>query len=712
MSSSHGLFIDQVMGPVPNAGESEPRKLDQVLLDFGFLSPQELRHARQAASENAGSLDLSPFIDAAAVRAVPYQFASEHKILPIGKFEKELLFATGKRLDLSLLHQLQSLTGLLPRPVLVMDELLETIQNCYRRNRIQGVAHTRLGKTLVDQKLLSQEQLEKCLQEQKKSGEKLGELLIRKGLVPEEAVFACLAKQLGYNYLKINLTEIDLALTKLIPKRFAQRLLVLPVRLDSKSREMVVAMADPNDLKVKDVLSTFLREHGFKLFPVLSSPDAIRRGLEYAYSGKTNFQNRKRSGESEKPVETDFELGSTVDLPEVRQMVNQVLYRAVQEKASDIHIENLESRVRVRFRIDGLLQERQTPFSKEIIGELISVLKIDAGLDITEHRRSQDGVFKRSLANGKAVDFRINVHATEFGGDAVIRLLDRSGNLLPLHKMDFPEDALAEYLKLVENPQGLVLITGPTGSGKSTTLYSTLDYLNTPERKIVTAEEPIEYHLDGVCQYQVNESIGNTFAEYGRRFLRKDPDIILIGEIRDEQTAEACIKASMSGHLVFSTLHTNDSLGVVPRLRDLKVESFSIADSLLVAVSQRLARRNCSECARSHQPDPELLHEFYPDGCAAGVTFLKGVGCSKCNGIGYAGRLGLYEFWELTPEARDAISRQEKEGKIREIAMRNGLSPLLKDALKKVESGQTTLEELRRVTPLEQIRRFAESMRS
>jgi len=398
------------------------------------------------------------------------------------------------------------------------------------------------------------------------------------------------------------------------------------------------------------------------------------------------------------------DLVATEDIPQIRRIINQVLYRAVVESASDIHIENLENRIRVRFRLDGLLQERKTPITKDNVRSVISVFKVDAGLDITEHRRSQDGVFKMSIGKGRFVDFRINLHTVDFGEDAVIRILDTAKNLLPLEALGCPPKMLERYLTLVENPQGLILLTGPTGSGKSTTLYSTLAHLNSAEKKIVTAEDPVEYYLDGICQYKVNESIGNTFAEYARRFLRKDPDIILIGEIRDEATAEACFRAAMTGHLVFSTLHTNDSVGALQRLSNLGVNNAIAAEAILAVMAQRLARRICTKCRQHYGPDQALLSLFYPDGRPKDVEFVSGSGCAACDYLGFKGRLGLYEYWELSPEVILAIHNDP--GNVRKIARRTGLMSMVEDGLNKVEQGITTLEELRRVVPLDQIRNY------
>jgi type II secretory ATPase GspE/PulE/Tfp pilus assembly ATPase PilB-like protein len=393
-------------------------------------------------------------------------------------------------------------------------------------------------------------------------------------------------------------------------------------------------------------------------------------------------------------------------MPRIKKILNSLLYQAVVDGASDIHIENLESRVRVRLRIDGLLQLREFPITKENIGQIVSVLKIESGLDITERRRPQDGGFKKRIGKDWMIDFRLNVHNTQFGPDAVIRILDNSKRVPKLDQIGFPRAMFDRYLSLIRNPQGLILITGPTGSGKSTTLCSTLNFLNLAEKKIVTAEDPVEYHLEGVCQYQVSDRLGNTFAEYGRRFLRKDPDIILIGETRDEETTEACLRAAMTGHMVFTTLHTNSSIAAVARLLDLGGDRSSICDAVLAVMAQRLVRKNCKACLEEYSPPLDLLEDFF-GAAQPGVRLLRGHGCVACDHTGFLGRTGVYEMWELSRLCREAILGGEGESKLKSLAEKEGFKPLVADALEKVADGLTTLEELRRVTPLEQIRGYS-----
>ncbi|MDA2937724.1 Flp pilus assembly complex ATPase component TadA [Acidobacteria bacterium AH-259-A15] len=685
----------------------EPKKLIQILIDLGFLTEEELQeHLKEQESRNKSHFDLSPFIEPKILRLVPDSVARKHQILPLAEVESELLLAAASHLDATVVAEIKRLTGLLPKLIITDAEELEaSIKECYRRRQHLKAREMRLGEYLLAQGLIDQEQLDTCRREHENSKDKLGELLVRHGYVTEETVFTYLAEQLGCEYRRFSTGDIDLELSRLVSQRFAERNLVLPLALDHQTKVLEVAMAEPYDLRVIDTLKSFVSHRGYQLKPVLSSSANIKEGVAYLYNFRGLIEDQvEMETISDDPEPDRRELVATEDVPKIRRIINQILYRAVVEGASDIHIESLENRVRVRFRLDGLLQERKTQITKDTVRAVVSVFKVDAGLDITEHRRSQDGVFKMRIGADRFVDFRINLHSTDFGKDAVIRVLDTSRNLMPLDALGCPPKMLERYLKLVENPQGLILFTGPTGSGKSTTLYSTLAHLNSAERKIVTAEDPVEYYLEGICQYKVNESIGNTFGEYARRFLRKDPDIILIGEIRDEDTAEACLRAAMTGHLVFSTLHTNDSVGAVQRLRNLGVDPSSVSEALLAVISQRLARRLCRKCRQPYQPEPTMVSLFYPNGPPENGNFVNGAGCPACEYLGFRGRLGLYEYWELNPEVILAIANEE--GDVRTMARRSGLMPLVEDGLQKVQQGTTTLEELRRVLPLDQIRAY------
>lgn len=587
------------------------------------------------------------------------------------------------------------------------ERVTQTSKECRRPDVRPGFQGMRLGEILLARGVVSRKQLEAALEDQKQTGSKLGRVLLRKGYATEEIIHSTLAEKLGFEYRSFNYLEVDPEAARIVSRRFAESHQVLPLELDRATSELTVAMANPQDLTMLDLVKKLCKQRDYRLKPVMATPGQIGQAINYIHDAagldREDPEIETVASESN-PERSDLVLNS--EMPRIKKIVNQLLYRAVVEGASDVHLENLESRVRVRFRIDGMLQLRETPVDKENIGQVISVLKIDSGLDITERRRPQDGVFRKRIGSDWYIDFRINVHSTAFGRDAVIRILDSSKKLPRLDQLGLPEEMLERYLKLIANPQGLILITGPTGSGKSTTLYSTLRHLNRAEVKIVTAEDPIEYHLDGINQYQVNNEIGNTFAEYGRRFLRKDPDIILIGETRDETTAESCLRAAMTGHLVFSTLHTNRSTAAVARLLDLGVDASSVCDALLAVVAQRLVRKNCEACRERYQPAPDLLEEFFGKLIPQSVEFARGKGCESCHHTGYRGRIGIYEFWELTRETRYAILEGVSERALHENAFSSGMQPMMGDALQKACRAVTTLEELRRVVPLEQIQAY------
>ncbi len=696
-----------------NALRSRPRELGEILIDLGLLTPQQLGQAlAHQMRENNPFFQPVLSIDQQLLHLVPEALARKLNILPLFRTENSLLVAASEHLDEGALYEIRHSTGLEPSFTIVgPSELQDALTACYQMRQRYELRQMWLGEILISRGLISRQELDTCLAAQPAARKKLGELLVDSGFITEDALYPILAEKLGMEYRRFEHQDIDHQLTYLVSERFAERNRVLPLKLDYEEEVLEVAVSDPTNIQVRDMLDSVAETQGARLRLVLAPPTRLRESIRYAY----NFNRQMEVDLNELEIETDWddaddrsEITITEDLPKMRRIVNKLLYEAVTEGASDIHIENLEARTQVRFRIDGILHERTTPINKGNIQKIISVLKIDSGLNIAERRRAQDGVFKMRIGKDRNIDFRINVHATQFGEDAVIRVLDRARNLMGLSELGFSETVLERYEALVKNPQGLILITGPTGSGKTTTLYSSLSHLNTGDLKIVTAEDPVEYHLDGITQYQVNNFIGNTFAEYTRRFLRKDPDIILVGEIRDVETAVSCIRAAMTGHLVFSTLHTNDAVSVVQRLRDLSLDSSSLADALLCVIQQRLARRNCPDCRKPYTPEPQILREFFPDGnIPEQARFVRGTGCSSCHGKGLRGRVGLYEFWEIKRATRQVIGAGESERAIRTSAQDNGLNSIVGDALQKVFSGLTTLEELRRVVPVEQIRGFS-----
>ncbi|MFZ0427611.1 MAG: ATPase, T2SS/T4P/T4SS family, partial [Acidobacteriota bacterium] len=706
--TSENLVTESELSDALGRQAVDPKPLGRILVELGLVSQEELnRVLSDQERTNNPALLSSLFLDPKLTQTLPESLAKRHQVLPLVVADDELVVAAARHLQAEATAELASAGGHKIRRIPAVPEEVEpAITQFYGRLRKRRLKELRLGEVLIEEGLISQEQLDRCLAEQKRSEKKLGEILMEKGFVSEDAVLSAVAGKLGCEYRRFATSEIDLELSRFLPQRFAEQNHVLMLEKNPKGSGVLVAMADPADLYLRDLLSGILGPHNLTLQPILASPGNIEAGIAYSYQSRGLIEANEEI-ETIKLKSGGEDLVSSVHTPEIKRMLNQLLYSAVTEGASDIHLENLETSVGVRFRIDGVLEDRITPIAKENIANVISILKVDSGLDIAERRRSQDGVFKKRIGKDRFIDFRINVHATPFGEDAVIRILDRDKNLLPLEKLGFDETTLHTYLRLVENPQGLILFTGPTGSGKTTTLYSTLTYLNKGNRKIVTAEDPIEYVLTGISQYQVNEVIGNTFDDYARRFLRKDPDIILIGEIRDNKTAKACVNAAMTGHLVFSTLHTNDSVGVVRRLQNLDVAPELIADSLLLVVSQRLARRNCPQCRDPYSPPERLVQDFYPRGVPSDLRFVRGLGCEACRHKGYRGRAGLYEFWEVRPESRRLIARGATEDEIRQVALKEGMRVLLADALAKVSAQATTLEELSRVVSIDQLQRYA-----
>jgi len=699
-----------------NSLRSRSKGLGEILIDLGLLTPQQLGQAlAHQMRENNPFFQPVLSIDQSLLHLVPEGLARKFNALPLYRTGDTLLLATSEHLTDEAIDEIKGASGLIPALAVVgPSELQEALTNCYQVRQRDELRQMWLGEILIHRGLVTREELDTCLAAQSSSRKKLGQLLVESEFISEDALYPILAEKLGMEYRRFEHQDVDHQLTYLVSERFAERNLILPLKLDYDAEVLEVAISDPTNLQVRDMLDSVAEAQGAKLKLVLSGPGRLKDSISYAY----NFNKQMEVDLLDLEIEADsdwdeegdqrHEITMTEDLPKMRRILNKLLYEAVTEGASDIHVENLENRTQVRFRIDGILHERTTPINKGNIHKIISVLKIDSGLNIAERRRAQDGVFKMRIGKDRNIDFRINVHATQHGEDAVIRVLDRARNLLGLGDLGFAPSVQARYETLVTNPQGLVLITGPTGSGKTTTLYSSLAYLNQGDKKIVTAEDPVEYHLDGITQYQVNNFIGNTFAEYTRRFLRKDPDIILVGEIRDDETAISCIRAAMTGHLVFSTLHTNDAVSVVQRLRDLGLDSSSLGDALLCVIQQRLARSNCPDCRKPYTPDPPVLREFYPDGnIPEEARFVRGTGCSTCHGKGLRGRVGLYEFWEMKRATRQVIGMGGEETEIRNSAMETGLDPIVGDALRKVYSGQTTLEELRRVVPVEQIRSYS-----
>ncbi len=563
----------------------------------------------------------------------------------------------------------------------------------------------RLGDLLVADGLLSPEQLQKALVEQKGSTDKLGSILIRLGFINEEQLIGFLSRQYGVPSITLSQLEIDSEVLKLVPAAIAKKYEVLPVRRMGNS--LALAMADPTNVFALDDISFMTN---LQVLPLVASQTAIKKAIDRSYESKTEaiasvMQDMSTDLANVEVVEGDeegskvdvFELKESADEAPVVKLVNMVLGDAIQKGASDIHFESYEKVFRIRFRMDGVLHEMLAP-PKRLESAILSRIKIMSNLDIAERRLPQDGRIKLRY-NSREIDFRVSTLPTIFGEKAVLRILDKEALKLDLTQLGFDAWSLEKFSAAIHQPYGMVLITGPTGSGKTTTLYSAIHTINAPEHNIMTAEDPVEYNLKGVNQVQINEGVGRTFAAALRSFLRQDPDVILVGETRDLETAQISIRAALTGHLVFSTLHTNDCPSTIARLLDMGIPPFLVASSLLLILAQRLGRKICKACKEAYEGDEASLVPYghVPTGVGK-VTFYKGKGCPACSFTGMKGRVAIYEVMVISEELRDAILRNAPTAELRQLAQAQGMKSLRQAGLQKVLDGTTTIEEVLRVT--------------
>ncbi len=568
----------------------------------------------------------------------------------------------------------------------------------------------RLGDLLVAEGLVKQEQLQRALAEQKGTTEKLGSVLVRLKLVNEEQLTGFLSRQYGIPSITLSQLDIDPGTLRLVPPQIAKKYEVLPVKRAANT--LTLAMADPTNVFALDDVSFMTN---LQVLPVVASQASIRRAIERNYDSQgtaitdvlTELSEDQVSNvevvddDEERSGKVDvFELKESADEAPVVKLVNMVLVDAIQKGASDIHWEPYEKVFRIRFRIDGVLHESLSP-PKRLEAAIISRLKIMSSLDIAERRVPQDGRIKLRH-HTREIDFRVSVLPTIFGEKAVLRILDKDALQLDLTKLGFDAGSLEQFEKVIRQPYGMILITGPTGSGKTTTLYSAIHTINSPEHNIMTAEDPVEYNLKGVNQVQINDGIGRTFAAALRAFLRQDPDVILVGETRDLETAQISIRAALTGHLVFSTLHTNDSPSTIARLIDMGIPPFLVASSLLLVMAQRLGRKVCKDCKEPYEVNEDSLLPYGHVLTGVGRTqFYKGRGCAACNFTGMKGRVALYEVMPASQEIRDLILKNAPVTDIRAMAQAQGMKSLRQAGLLKVLEGTTTVEEVLRVTVAE-----------
>ncbi|ETT80071.1 type II secretion system protein E [Paenibacillus sp. FSL R7-277] len=550
-----------------------------------------------------------------------------------------------------------------------------------------AIMKKRLGDLLVENGIISQAQLEEALVEQRKTKRKLGDLLITQGYITEQQLIEVLEFQLGIPHVSLFKYQIDPAITQIIPESMAKRYQVLPFMKEGS--KLMVAMADPLDyFAIEDLrMST-----GFRIEPAISSRDELTRAIARHYGMRDSMSQMMVELPTQEEIE-ETEI-TDEDSPIVR-LVNQMIQQAVSLRASDIHVDPGENNLSIRYRIDGTLRtERIIP--KQMQGFITARLKIMARLNIAERRLPQDGRIKMQF-DYKMVDIRVSSLPTMHGEKIVLRLLDLSTGVKSVDTLGFSDLNADAFRDMISKPYGILLITGPTGSGKSTTLYSALSQLNTENANIITIEDPVEYQLEGVNQVHVNPAIGLTFAAGLRSILRQDPNIVMVGEIRDTETAEIAVRASLTGHLVLSTLHTNDAISTISRLRDMGVEPYLIASSLLGVVAQRLVRKICPDCKEEHKPTEQESIMLRRYGLPAEVIY-RGRGCGNCNNTGYRGRIAIHEVLTINDHLRQLITDSASIEELRAAGREQGMVQLVEDGFVKVSKGITTLQEVMRET--------------
>jgi type IV pilus assembly protein PilB len=556
-----------------------------------------------------------------------------------------------------------------------------------------------LGELLVKENLIGIDQLEKAKKEQKSNGGRLSSSLVKLGYIDDKQLADFLAKQYNIPSVDLDAFQIDPEAIKLVPKKICEKYKVIPVNKSGDT--LVLAMADPSNVYIKDDLFHITR---CKITAVVAPEHSIEIAIDRYYSSKTKFESIMTEMEKETTsVDIDVGTASVIldgdsdDSPVVK-FVNVILTEAVKRKASDIHIEPYEKNFRVRMRVDGSLYEQIQP-PAGIAGAIASRIKVMSKLDISEKRRPQDGRLKIKTKDNKEVDFRVSILPTLFGEKVVMRILDKSNLQLDLTKLGFEADDLVKFQKALYKPNGILLITGPTGSGKTTTIYSALAELNQPDVNISTAEDPVEFNLEGINQVQMNKEIDLTFASALRSFLRQDPDIIMVGEIRDYETAEIAFKAALTGHLVVSTLHTNDAPATINRLINMGIEPFLVTSAVNLVVAQRLVKKICTYCkGPTHIDTNTLLDLGFKEEEIGTFQPMKGEGCERCGDKGYSGRISIYEILEFNDELKTLIFAKADPMLIKKAAVRNGMKTLRRSALNKMRDGITTIEEVLAVT--------------
>ena len=553
-----------------------------------------------------------------------------------------------------------------------------------------------LGEFLVEKGLINRDQLRVALTEQKQKNERLGKILVRLGLVSESVVRDVLAEMLRVESIDLSKVVPDSDAVALLPEDVARRFRLLPIAYDTAARAITVAMADTFDVVALDQVSALLGGN-IEVRTLLASEAEIQAAIDHFYDKEFSLAAILQEIDSPgtaAPIPAT--VGDDVTQPMVR-LVDAFLADAVKRRASDIHLEPEDGFIRVRYRIDGVLQQVST-VHKKFWGAIAVRLKVMSGMDITETRAPQDGRISLNIG-GRPVDFRVATQPTIHGENIVLRILDRRAGIVPLDKLGLPDDLLTLLKMLMARPEGVILVTGPTGSGKTTTLYSILNYRNDEAVNIMTLEDPVEYPFPMIRQTSLGEGIKLDFASGIRSLMRQDPDIILVGEVRDEATAEMAFRAAMTGHQVYTTLHTNSALGAIPRLLDIGLKPGILAGNIIGIIAQRLVRRLCPHCKAEYVPS-EIERQLMGLGDETGVKICRHVGCDQCNQIGYRGRLSIMEIVRFDRDMNEALARNSSVGELHALATAKGFRPLADDGIRRVLAGDTTLEEIARVVDL------------
>ena len=567
---------------------------------------------------------------------------------------------------------------------------------------------SRIGELLVKAGKITQDQLQDSLTAQQKEGGRLGTHLVKLGFIEDEDLVEFLSQRYGVPAINLNEVEVDEGIIKIIPPDVARKYTIIPV--SKAGAKLTIAMVDPTNVFAMDDIKFMT---GYNVEPVVASDSSLRKAIDNYYGSTHSIELKKVMEDLADPDESDLEVlddEEELDLENIQQqseeapvvrLVNIILTDAIKRSASDIHIEPYEKEYRVRYRIDGILYEVMRPPLK-LREAITSRVKIMARLDIAEKRLPQDGRIKiktRFAGRVKDLDYRVSVLPTIFGEKVVLRLLDKDNLMLDMTKLGFEIESLRHFEQAIFRPYGMVLVTGPTGSGKTQTLYSAISRINSPETNIMTAEDPVEFNLVGINQVQMKEQIGLNFATSLRSFLRQDPDIILVGEVRDFETAEVAVKAALTGHLVLSTLHTNDAPSSINRLMNMGIEPFLVASSVHLIVAQRLVRRICNNCKEPLEIPPQALENIGFDKAEiATLKLFKGKGCERCTGTGYRGRLGLFEVMPIDEQMRELILSGASASELRIKAEENGMISLRLSGMQKIRDGATTIEEVMRET--------------